>query len=88
MSVTVKGCTNDRYSEQLCPLRRTFIKAKVSQTIPADKGLREEPDSVGGDMNLKSQLRWFLKEQRLTASDLARQAGIRRQVISDWMVGK
>jgi transcriptional regulator with XRE-family HTH domain len=39
------------------------------------------------DMNLKSQLRFFLKSKGLNASQLAKMAGVPRQSIGDWLNG-
>ncbi len=38
-------------------------------------------------MNFKNQLRHYLKARGLTASALARQAGVPKQSISDWLGG-
>lgn len=38
-------------------------------------------------MTLKTQLRFLLKEEGLSAAQLARKAGVSRQVISDWLAG-
>ena len=38
-------------------------------------------------MNFKKQLRLYLYDKELTASDLARLAGIPKQSVSDWLSG-
>ena len=38
-------------------------------------------------MNLKQQLKLYLKEQGISASELSRKTGISKQSISDWLAG-
>lgn len=39
-------------------------------------------------MNLKGQLKLYLKKARISPAELARRSGVARQVIADWLVGK
>ncbi len=38
-------------------------------------------------MNLKYQLKHYLNEQKISASELSRRTGISKQSISDWLAG-
>ena len=38
-------------------------------------------------MNLKNQLKHYLKEHGISASELSRKTGISKQSISDWLAG-
>ena len=38
-------------------------------------------------MNLKNQLKFYLEENGITASTLARLSGVPKQSISDWLAG-
>ncbi|HAR41946.1 MAG TPA: hypothetical protein DCS07_04840 [Bdellovibrionales bacterium] len=38
-------------------------------------------------MNLKQQLRHYLAAREMTAADLAKQAGMPKQTVSDWLSG-
>lgn len=42
---------------------------------------------IGIKMNLKEQLRFFLKKRDLTPAELARRSGVSRQVLSLWLDG-